>query len=249
MKMAPLTQYLTYQLYNAIQLSSKLSDESDIEHLHQFRVSIRRSRSLLKLYAPQYYAVQEVMREIVRQTNPLRELDVFIASIDPDAYPKLITLLHAYRKEQFDAIMTDAFRIDAAATLRKLYDAICELNPDIDAATLVETAELHFSTCLDAYRSVTKKSSDEELHKLRIRFKIARYALEFLSHSGLHNELEKIRECKAVQDHLGALQDASNQFELLRGFCETHANQECHILLHERKRELKRLKKLTVASR
>ena len=79
MRPAPLTKYLTYQLYHAIQLALKLSKESDIEHLHQFRVAIRRSRSLLRLYMPEYYALQEILRGIVRQTNILRELDVFIA--------------------------------------------------------------------------------------------------------------------------------------------------------------------------
>lgn len=249
MKMAPLTQYLTYQLYNAIQLTPKLSDESDIEHLHQFRVSIRRSRSLLKLYMPHCYALQEVMREIVQQTNPLRELDVFIASVDPGAYPKLRRLLNRYRKEQFETIMGATFHSDTVTVLRQLHAAVCDLNPEIETATLIETAEHHFQECLDDYRKVTKKSSDKALHKLRIRFKIARYALEFLSHSGLHNEQVKIKECKAVQDHLGALQDASNQFELLSHFCEVHPIKECRMLLHERQAELKRLKSLTVSNR
>jgi CHAD domain-containing protein len=245
MKMTPLTKYLTYQLYHAIQLVPKLSKESDIEHLHQFRVSIRRSRSLMRLYTPQQYAPQEVLRSIVQKTNILRELDVFIVSVDPYAYPELTLLLHNYRNEQFDALLTEEFRTNTFKALHKLYDIVSESNPAIDNSHLVETAETYYKELLSEYRQVKSNASEELLHELRIRFKIARYALEFLMHSGLHNEKMKIKECKAIQDHLGAVQDAANQLNFLKAFCKSHKIDECFVLLKERKKELKSLKKLT----
>jgi CHAD domain-containing protein len=249
MKMAPLTKYLTYQLFHAFQLLPKISEESDIEYLHQFRVSIRRSRSLLRLYLPEYYALQEVLRSAVRQTNILRELDVFVASVDPDVYPKLVKLLHDYRNEQFDAVLTDHFREQTRHALNRLYDDLTQLNPAIEDERLIVMAEKHFQGCVADYDALTKKSSEEELHELRIRFKITRYALEFLEQSGLHSEKEKIKSCKKIQDHLGAVQDAANQFRFLKSFCETHATKECRQLLKARKGELKHLKKLTVSNR
>lgn len=248
MKMTPLTKYLTFQLYNAIQLVSKISKESDVEHLHQFRVSIRRSRSLMRLYTPQQYAPQEVLRSIVQKTNVLRELDVFIESVDPYAYPELTLMLHGYRNEQFDALLTEEFRVNTFKALHKLHDIVTELNPSIDNAHLVQTAESYYNDLLGEYRTVTPKTPDEKLHELRIRFKIARYALEFLMHSGLHNEKMKIKECKAIQDHLGAVQDAVNQLDFLKTFCKRHKIDECFILLKERKKALKSLKKLTNSS-
>ena len=249
MKMAPLTRYLTYQIYHALQLLAKITQESDTEHLHQFRVAIRRSRSLLRLYLPEYYALHEVLRSIVRQTNILRELDVFTASVDPHDYPKLVKMLQAYRSEQFESVLTEQFRKQTRSTLTKLYDDLTELNPALPVEELIDAAEKHFDGCLAGYNTLTKKSSEEELHELRIRFKISRYALEFLDQSALHSEQEKIKSCKKIQDHLGAVQDASNQFHFLKSFCRSHLIHECRRLLKARKSQLKQLKKLTVSSR
>jgi CHAD domain-containing protein len=249
MKMAPLTKYLTYQLYHALQLLAKITKEGDTEYLHQFRIAIRRSRSLLRLYLPEYYALQEVLRTAVRQTNILRELDVFIESVDPVAYPKLIRVLHHYRNEQFETLLTDHFREQTRHALNKLYDDLTGLNPVIEDERLIAMAEKHYQGCLSDYNALTKKCSEEELHELRIRFKITRYALEFLEQSELHSEKEKIKSCKKIQDHLGAVQDAANQLQFLKSFCKAHTTKECRQLLKDRKTELKHLKKLTVSNR
>jgi CHAD domain-containing protein len=248
MRPAPLTKYLTYQLYHAIQLALKLSKESDIEHLHQFRVAIRRSRSLLRLYLPEYYALQEILRGIVKQTNILRELDVFIASVDTAAYPDVVRILHEYRNEQFDLYLTDAFLARSIAALHKLYDTLCDINPDIATEVLIETAESHTAESLQSYNDLPPKASDKVLHQLRIRFKISRYAMEFLHHSALHEERETIRTCKKIQDHLGEVQDAFNQLKLLKHFYRTHRSKECKKLLKERKAQLAELRKLTVSN-
>lgn len=245
MQPSPLTKYLCYQLYHATLLRLKLSPESDIEVLHQYRVAIRRCRSLLRLYLPDYYALQEVLKEIVQQTNLLRELDVFIASVDPKEYGRVLRLLKEYRNEQFEVFLSEKSMRQTLKALNRLYDTLSELNPDLSTAALVETAQQHARLQIHTYETLPEKTPEEALHRLRIRFKVARYALEFLQQSGLHEEKEQIRRCKEIQDHLGAVQDAANQLSLLKSFCKTHKSTQCRRLLKERKEELKALKKLT----
>lgn len=248
MEIGHLTRYLSYHVYNAVLLLPKISAKSDIELLHQFRVSIRRCRALLKLYVPEYYALQAVLRSVVQHTNTLRELDVFVYSVDSETYPELSRILKQHRNEQYLALLTDTFVTQTSISLLMLYDSLMELNPEIDATHLIERAEEHYQKSLDGYISITKHTSEEVLHELRIHFKITRYALEFLQQSSLHNEQKKIKECKKIQEHLGKVQDAANQLELLKSFCEAYPLDECHRLLKARKRELKNLKKATIAN-
>ena len=77
----------------AIRSYYELGEAADIELLHQFRVAIRRTRSLLKLYLSAHYALHESLKSIVQRTNVLRELDVFVASLDAVLYPDLARLV------------------------------------------------------------------------------------------------------------------------------------------------------------
>ena len=249
MHLAPLTKYLTYHLYHARQLLERVSARGDRENLHQFRVSIRRCRALLRLYLPECYALDAVLRSLVQPTNLLRELDVFTASVDSAAYPKLAKLLERHRREQFAALLDESFLTHAATALGLLYDDLTDLNPAFETEILIDTAERYYGACIAEFEHPDHALSETELHELRIRFKISRYGLEFLHQSGLHVEKAKIRRSKEIQEHLGAIQDAANQLEFLRTFCDAHPLKECRQLLKERRHLLKKLKEATAASR
>ena len=243
MKITPLTKYLTFQLYTAIQYAPKITKKSDIENLHKFRVAIRRSRSLLKLFMPDAYAIGAVLKEIVQKTNELRELDVFLRSLDSYTYPKLTKKINKYREQRFDTVLTAAFIHDSLSAINKLYDELFEINVLHSNNELIKTTEEHYAKSLKIFRNLTSNESDEALHELRIRFKMSRYALDFLSESGLHNEHKKIKECKRIQDHFGDIQDTANQLQWLKHFCKENPCNECKQLIKERKKSLKLLKK------
>lgn len=242
MNISPLIKYLIYQLYNSILYVRKITQKSDIENLHGFRVSIRRSRSLLKLFMPDAYAIAAVLKEIVQKTNELRELDVFLITVDSKKYPHLTKDIKAFRDNRFETIWTETSKNEIIIALHKLYDELLEMDIDLQKDALIKTAEEFYTESLQFFHDLPANESDEKLHDLRIRFKISRYALEFLNESGLYNERKNIKECKKIQNYLGDIQDTVNQLEWLKHFCEQHPSKECSRLIKERRHNLKTLK-------
>jgi CHAD domain-containing protein len=249
METSPLTKYLFFQIYSAKQLAGDISKEGDPENLHKFRVAIRRSRSLLGLYIPRSYAIGEVLKSLFKTTNELRELDVFLLSVKPEKYPVLHRELQKHRNRRYDKIWTLSYQKKCISVLERLHDDLFGINEHIDAGELEQKAMAQFKNSLDLYLALTPDTADEELHQLRIDFKISRYALEFVNESGIREVKEEITQCKKIQDKLGAVQDAKNQLELLKSFCKKIDSKECEKLLKKRKKGYKRLKKQATSSR
>jgi CHAD domain-containing protein len=242
MEPQPLKDYLAGQLRIAVQRAMLISVDADIEHLHKFRVAIRRTRSLLKLYQADAYLYTSVLKEIVQQTNTLRELDVFLRDLDDETYPELISAISAYRKKKFHAIWTEK-NVDLVHNkLLLLLRDLESLHLPSNVQQLQAMAEHHYANTLQHFESITQESSHDEMHALRIQFKISRYALEFIHDSGIKDLERTITSCKSHQDHFGEIQDAANQLEWLKHFCETHKTKECKPLIKEKKRKLKALK-------
>lgn len=243
MHISSLIRYLSYQLYSATINARKITPTSDIEHLHAFRVSMRKSRSLLRLCVPEAYAMTAILKEIVQKTNELRELDVFLQTLDATRYPELAREIKRFRDERYTIIWSDHTVKKTVKALNRFCDELLELHTDISDKRLIEISQRHFAKSLRLHKKTSKDTSAKELHELRIRFKTSRYALEFLQESGLHEEREKIKACKAIQDHLGAMQDAFNQLQWLEHLCQEHPLKECERLVKERKAALKALKR------
>lgn len=242
MQLTPLTRYLSYQIYHAGIVLDAIARSGEAEEIHEFRVSLRRTKSLARLYLNDLLPFPEELKSALKATNSLRELDVLIASLKPSEYPKTLKLLRQMRQERFDALWEKGFYERVPTMLRQYYDTLCAANPAIDSAQLVTTVEGGFKTALARYRTVDENTPQKELHQLRVDFKISRYGLEFLRAERLGEESEKIEACKRVQNTLGNVQDAYNQVEWLRKLYRLRPNAETKRLLKERKKGLKKLK-------
>ena len=249
MEVSPLVKYLAYQLYTARQLAPGISKNSDPEDLHKFRVAIRRTRSLLTLYLTECYALSDILKNIVTQTNEMRELDVFLNEISPEEYPRVYRELQDYRDEVFERTLTKKWHSKTVERLDALYNDLFNITVELSAENLIHHSTQHYKRTMQGYRSLKGDETEELLHRLRIKFKIARYASDFLTRSGIKNEKRKIAKCEEAQDHLGAIQDARNQLEWLEHFCNIHPSKECRRLIKTKKKSLKNLKKATTSSR
>lgn len=241
MRVSSLSQYLSYQLYHALLLVNKIGTD-DSEYLHQFRVSLRRVRSLLKLYSPPEILFPKALKALLRSTNSLRELDVFIDSLDPKWSKKGIKELQRIRTVEYETRWTEPFRAELRDALQSFYDRVMEVNPFIEEKELIANAKEYYDVTTERYRALSPNASEKELHALRIDFKISRYGLEFISESSLEDEKAKISECKRLQSRLGEIQDLANQVQWLKKFVREHPLQEFQELLDERKKKLKKLK-------
>lgn len=241
MKISSLTKYLLYQLYRARLLIGDVGPQKP-ESLHQLRVALRRVRSLTKLYCPDSLPFPKPLKNLLKTTNSLRELDVLILSIDPESHKRVRLKLAEICAEEYRLGFNEAFQKELAAALDDFYDTVASLNPDPLGDTLIEKAQEHYHESILRYEALPPDASRKVIHALRIRFKISRYALEFLHESGLKNEKEKLLECKHYQNRFGEIQDLYNQIRWLKRFYKEHPIHRLGKLLKERKKMLKKLK-------
>ena len=241
-----LTQYLLYQLYHARVSIHSLKYEGKEEQLHEFRVALRRIRSLVKLFLDDSLPFPKTLKTMMKITNPLREFDVLLDSLTPTQYPKLFKQLSKLRKESFITLFTPEF-IDRTLFLMDEYsDLLSQANPNFISEILIQKVLTHYQQCLETYTALEHDAKPKQLHQLRIKFKDARYGFEFLEVSEIHKCRAIILRCKKMQNTLGAVQDAVNQVKWLKNFYQEYPSSEAKDLLRKRKKVLKELKNTTL---
>ncbi|NMO55239.1 CHAD domain-containing protein [Actinoplanes sp. TBRC 11911] len=214
----------------------------DTEFLHDVRVAVRRTRSLLKLGRP---ALPAHFRQVWEpqfkwlgdRTSAVRDLDVYqlglpemagwLVAADPaDLEPFEAHLAHRRAAER--RRLTRALR---GVRLRRLLDdwaaELAELGGSarpVDGAW--SAGALAHATIAKAHRRVVRggtaisdASPPEDLHLLRKRCKELRYAMEmFAPVLGAARLRDAIKDLKSLQDVLGRFQDSEVQWTTLRTF-------------------------------
>jgi CHAD domain-containing protein len=236
-------EYLFRQFDQALECIPEVGPDKDSEYLHCFRVAIRRIRSLIRLYIPDHYVFNDALKSLTEPSNELRELDIFLESLDPAAYPVLHKKISNYRNRRYKKIWDASLKTYLTYKLGFLKNELGDTDLHTVAHTMVNAAHIHFNDTFTAFGRLEQSHSEKKMHKLRIQFKILRYALEFLHESGIEEHHDDIKRCKAIQNRLGLIQDASDQLKWLQRFCESNPCDECHTLLLERKKSLHSLKK------
>lgn len=200
----------------------------DDECLHQLRVSLRRSRALLKVLdkvLPPHVQLATELKWLAQATGPLRDLDVhyadFKAWLGPAWSGPGLSVLEAIQLRRGQA------RLELAELLRdvRCRELLCDWrrflgflpnNPSHRIATAVAVVpllprrvkKLSRRLCQRG-REIGPHSPDAQLHQMRIRGKRLRYLLEnfepvFARRRCLH---ELVRALKDLQDVLGQHQD------------------------------------------
>jgi CHAD domain-containing protein len=211
----------------------------DTEFLHDLRVAVRRSRSVLKLagdvlpgnLAEQFKPEFKWLGDL---TTPVRDLDVYLleldnmaarlTSADPrdlDPFRSFLVrhraterrrLVRGLRSPRFQQVMSDWRAALAQVT--------AEVNGGPAAGALArQRIERAFRNVVRRGKRITADSPSEKVHELRKRCKELRYLLELfrpLCADGPYRPL--IKELKALQDTLGEFQDGEVQRESVREF-------------------------------
>lgn len=213
----------------------------DTEFLHDFRVSVRRTRSALSQVKDVFSSdVTDAWKmrfaELGKSTNRLRDLDVYLLAeasyrrMLPDDLKGGLDPVFASLKGERIAEHQNVVRVLKSAPFSDLtasWDAFLDHEtPDEAAGThaatpVIETAVNHVGR---AYKKVVRLGSrideatpDEKLHRLRIACKKLRYLLEFFNSLFSQKDIEfLIGQLKRLQDHLGRFNDLSVQQKHLR---------------------------------
>ena len=212
-----------------------------VEDLHQYRVAIRRARSVLaaaKGVVPddRRAAAGERLKRLAGLTSPVRDLDVFlddlpavVAEIDPSDAPgvdTLAALLRQWRGEAADLLAREVGGHGGVETVRAWRAAsdVYMVGGDPRGPRATQpAADVAGAMLLTTYRRARKvgraaaRSDDlEHWHDLRKALKRLRYLLEAFGPMYDPEELEGlVRPLRKLQNRIGRLQDLRVQDTLL----------------------------------
>lgn len=214
----------------------------DSEFLHDYRVSIRRSRSIIKLlngaFEPEKTAwALAGLRELGKRTNELRDSDVYLLRRDEYTEllpPSLQTALNPFFSDIEAAKRLHHKQFSRYLVSREYLDFMSSWKAFIDSEELSDEALAPIAgqptgqVAARAIRKALKKvlvhgrrtgqeTSDPELHELRIDCKKLRYLLEFFSSLFPPKAASRVlKQMKALQDNLGTFVDMSVQMTFLQ---------------------------------
>jgi CHAD domain-containing protein len=216
----------------------------DIEELHDMRVATRRMRAAIRVFGDFFEPkalspFKKGLRRVARALGPVRDLDVFeekaghyLKSLPEEARGSLSPLLDSWRAERgaareemlafLDSNRYKKFKRELADFAQTAGAGAREISRDHPVPYLVRhvAPRLIYERYeqVRAYETVLDEAQITTLHALRIDCKYLRYTLEFLREV-LGSEVEElIKEVKAMQDHLGDLNDAQVAIEMLNDF-------------------------------
>ncbi len=210
----------------------------DSEFVHQYRVNIRKARSLVSLfkriYSPaRYRQLNEALKDLGKRTNELRDLDVFL--IDCRVYPEmlpdnlrpglnqLVERLRRRRRTVFRKVRNQLVGHDYDEQVITLQSAL-QQEPDYATARAhMPLKQLVCHKINKQYRAIVKDGAligddtpDQAVHALRIKCKKLRYLLELFAELFCNTAIKPlIKQLKLLQDNLGQFNDFVVQREFL----------------------------------
>jgi len=217
----------------------------DTEFLHDYRVSLRRIRSVLSLFKGVYSdaqtsALKAVFSGLMAPTGRLRDLDVYL--LEKDIYFNLIPdSLHVGAQALFARFETER-KAELTRLSRRFRSKIYQQQM-AELAALFNTPEKlvqgieaergaydyacrliwkRYRKVCKLARAITDTTPDDDVHALRIHCKKLRYLMEFFAPLFDRRAFKAmIRPLKKLQDNLGLFNDYSVQQEALQTFIET----------------------------
>jgi len=221
-------------------------EDIDSEFLHDFRVSVRRTRSALgqikgvfPIKQLERYSIQ--FSWVGQITGPTRDMDVYLlqfddykaklpAAIQKDIEPLRDFLIRHQKKEQ-QALATD-LKSTRYTKLIKDWHKFLE-SPTSPHASKLDNAERPikevaseriwkvFQRAIREGEAINASSAPESLHDLRKTCKKLRYLIEFFKSLYPEKEmLQLVKALKGLQENLGNFQDFQVQKESMEHFAQ-----------------------------
>lgn len=213
-------------------------------NVHQYRVAMRRMRSLLKFIKPMideesYDELNELLKNQGKSLSPIRDLDVFIEKLDETAreYPDLIDnyadvfhFLHERRLKNVSEQATDANMAASDDMLGQVEEKLGRLSLNLEDESYADFVEERF----DKKRSKLKEEYEEaeeadyeHIHETRKLAKQVRYTAD-----GYRKVLPKKKAKKAsklaedIQEEFGVVTDAHVHAAILEKYRDEAEDEE-----------------------
>lgn len=237
---------LLSDLLHVMQMNERgVRDAIDTEFLHDYRVAVRRTRSVLTqikhIFSDkelEYFKQEFYWLGLI--TSPTRDLDVYLLEFDnytqalspklrDDLIPFQHFLCHHWKLEHTrlcEALNSERYK----KLIREWKKVLKRRNVQSSQAfnATKPARQVANQRILKLYKKVLKEgdainaeSPDEDLHELRKTCKKFRYLMEFFQNYYPSNQIKRlIKRLKLLQDNLGKFQDLSVQIQQLSEFAQ-----------------------------
>lgn len=224
----------------------------DSEALHKMRVATRRMRAAFGVFKSYFDGeatkpYRQALRETARTLGDVRDLDVFRIKLErdldrlpPQEQINLDAVLPLWHRER-EVARTALLRFLDSESYQTFVQAFSNfLNcPEMGIAKsqslLPAPYKLeHIIPCViyerlghvQAYEGVFERASLDQQHKLRIKVKRLRYAIEFMGDILGKEQKEVVSVLEQMQDHLGDLNDTKESDAILHAWLAELNGQE-----------------------
>ncbi len=225
---------------------SRLERTEDEEALHDFRVALRRLRSVFRGYKPFLKGsakkkLRARLSALAASTNAARDFEVQMEwltkrapELEPEAAGGALYLTERLQSRGDGAPRADALRAEFDPLHESFRKSLSRLRLRLEGGPsfLSATGELiaEAATRLkDSLETVTSPEDGEKLHRARIEAKRLRYLLEPIS-AEVPEAWALVIEMKTLQDILGELQDMRVLSSSIAAELERAAVEEAHRL-------------------
>lgn len=233
----------------------------DIEALHNMRVATRRMRSAFNIFGPAFSKkaikpLKEGLKETGGALGPVRDLDVFMEKLEQylqtlpeNQRDSLQILMNIWQSKRERARENMLAYLDSKKYLKFKQQFLQFVkNQGMGVKPIPTTMpptphqlrhlapELIYTAYhqVRAYETILDNAPIETLHQLRLSFKRLRYVIECLQEILGEEKKAVIEDVKAMQDHLGHLNDADTASKILQEFLADWEEHQRNLPLAER---------------
>lgn len=226
----------------------------DTEYLHDYRVSMRKTRSLVSLMKgifpeEQHTQIKDRLAELMRPTNLARDLDVYLleqhkyeAMLPENLREGLPLMFDDFRIQHSDAyselkswLSSDEYvkEVESCRAWFAGFDlSLLPKNASKSVALVIDKlVQNKFQKVIATGKLITPESPDDEVHELRLECKKFRYLLDFFGSVYPQAEMAKLlKKLKRMQNTLGLFNDYSVQQEALHDYLDkSRQNKKIHV--------------------
>ncbi len=249
------TDILRTYLSVARQNEDGLIADIDTEFLHDYRVSLRRIRSVLSLFKGVFSRDQTAdlkrrFAALMTPTGRMRDLDVwllkkgkFISVMPPNLHSgahEMFDLFRAERERELSQL-TQWFRSDEYAKITHDLTALTETTGRLEPGPNADRGAYRYACALiwkryrkicKRARSISDETPDDTVHALRIDCKKLRYLMESFGPLFPADDFRTIlKPLKKLQDVLGKFNDCSVQQQKLQEFIDQHSDAKAQLAM------------------